>query len=161
MTLVMMLTTITVWAADITQNTAVLINNNNKSTYHNKSIAGTVPSFSSAGNGGFFISKGAIVVDGIELNLTIPDGVRAFKVYDPAGKDGVYETMNSFDINSLTLTAPTGYRLQLTGDAKVEKAHFWVNDAASVWGTKILDVNNYTTSVSVTSSSQWSDHGVR
>ena len=71
MTLVMMLTTITVWAADITQNTAVLINNNNKSTYHNKSIAGTVPSSSSAGNGGFFISKGAIVVDGIELNLTI------------------------------------------------------------------------------------------
>ena len=432
MTLVMMLTTATAWAADITQNTAVLINNNNKSTYHNKSIAGTVPNSSSAGNSGFFISKGAIVVDGIELNLTIdgfnvdysekyvtlsgislvngaklhltvkgtntliagyggagiavpfgctleitsastgtlnatggmyfgggagigsmgnghitqdtflypqgcgdiiinggtinaqggtwvlnvkpaggaagigssefsgaetditfgdntyinnvtgtitinggtvnakggnyaagigggysgtvkaititggnvtatagdggaaaigtgdngfissedkltcpliriehgtvqangnigfgnalnaacntgnsyafigdadvtctgsmnepkipesgnnetltiPDGVRAFKVYDPAGKDGVYKTMNSDEINSLTLTAPTGYRLQLTGDAKAENAHFYVNDAASVWATEIVDVRDKTASVSVTSSGQ-------
>ena len=69
--LVMLLTAQTAWAADITQNTAVVINSSNKSTYHNKSIAGTVPNSSSAGNSGFFISKGAIVVDGIELNLTI------------------------------------------------------------------------------------------
>ena len=61
---------------DITQNTAVVINSSNKSTYHNKSITGTVPSSSYAGQHGDFISQGAIVVDGIELNLTI-DGFTA------------------------------------------------------------------------------------
>lgn len=72
----MLLTTATAWAADITQNTAVVINSSNKSTYHNKSITGTVPSSSYAGQYNHFISQGAIVVDGIELNLTI-DGFNA------------------------------------------------------------------------------------
>lgn len=71
-----MMTATTAWAADITQNTAVVINSSNKSTYHNKSITGTVPSSSYAGQHGNFISQGAIVVDGIELNLTI-DGFTA------------------------------------------------------------------------------------
>ncbi len=71
-----LLTTTTAWAADITQNTAVVINSSNKSTYHNKSITGTVPSSSYTGQHGNFISQGAIVVDGIELNLTI-DGFTA------------------------------------------------------------------------------------
>ncbi len=71
LTLMMSLTAQTAQAADITQNTAVVINSGNKATYHNKSIAGTVPADSYAGKSGFFISKGAVVVDGIELNLTI------------------------------------------------------------------------------------------
>ena len=68
---VVMLTSLCVWAADITQNSAVVINNANKATYNNKSVAGTVPSNSYVGNNGTFTSTGAIVVDGIELNLTI------------------------------------------------------------------------------------------
>ena len=74
--MLLMMTATTAWAADITQNTAVVINSSNKSTYHNKSITGTVPSSSYAGQHGDFISQGAIVVDGIELNLTI-DGFTA------------------------------------------------------------------------------------
>ncbi len=65
-----------VYAADITQNTAIVINSSNKSTYNGKTITGTVPSSSYAGDQGTFISRGAIVVDGIELNLTI-DGFNA------------------------------------------------------------------------------------
>ena len=71
--LVTMLTTIGTWSADITQNTAVVINSSNKATYHNKSITGTVPSDSKAGTSDSFTSFGAIVVDGIDLNLTIED----------------------------------------------------------------------------------------
>ena len=72
--LMMLLTAATAWAADITQNTAVVINSSNKATYHNKSITGTVPSSSSAGTftvQQWYYSSGAIVVDGIDLNLTI------------------------------------------------------------------------------------------
>ena len=58
-------------AADITQNTAVVINESNKDKYESMTITGTVPDNSSAGTAGSFISKGAIFIDGIELNLTI------------------------------------------------------------------------------------------
>ncbi|MBQ9526956.1 MAG: hypothetical protein IJR68_05035, partial [Fretibacterium sp.] len=58
-------------AADVTLSSAVVINGSNKSQYEGKSIGGTIPAGSSAGESGFFISQGAIVVDGIELNLTI------------------------------------------------------------------------------------------
>ena len=75
-TIILALLTTATWAADITQNTAVVINSSNKSTYNNKSITGTVPSSSYTGQHGNFISQGAIVVDGIELNLTI-DGFTA------------------------------------------------------------------------------------
>lgn len=74
MLLIMLLAATTAGAADITQNTAVVINSGNKAMYNNKSIAGNVPGTSYAGNIGTFISRGAIVVDGIELNLTI-DGL--------------------------------------------------------------------------------------
>ncbi|MBQ6115023.1 MAG: hypothetical protein IJL11_06565, partial [Synergistaceae bacterium] len=58
-------------AADITLSSAVVINSSNKSQYECKTITGTIPADSSAGKIDSFISKGAIVVDGIELNLTI------------------------------------------------------------------------------------------
>jgi len=76
MLLAVLFTAQTAGAADITQNTAVVINSGNKATYNNKSVAGTVPADSYAGNQGSFISPGAIVVDGIELYLTI-DGFNA------------------------------------------------------------------------------------
>ena len=69
--ILVVLTSLNVGAADITQNSAVLINSGNKAKYNNKSITGTVPANSSAGSIGTFFSPGAIVVDGIELNLTI------------------------------------------------------------------------------------------
>ena len=57
----------------MTQNTSVVINSRNMAVYDGKTITGTVPPTSYAGNHGNFISQGAIVVDGIELNLTIKD----------------------------------------------------------------------------------------
>ena len=62
--LIMLLTATTAGAADITQNTAVVINSGNKAQYNNKSVAGNVPGTSQAGNIDTFISQGAIVVDG-------------------------------------------------------------------------------------------------
>jgi hypothetical protein len=49
--------------------------------------------------------------------ITIPDGVSAFKIYDPVGKDAEYSTQEK-GTSTLTLTAPTGYRLQVTGIVK-------------------------------------------
>ena len=60
--LLALLTATTAGAADITQNTAVVINS---STYEGKSITSTVPSTSYAGTRTKFTSTGAIVVDGI------------------------------------------------------------------------------------------------
>ena len=88
MLLMSVFTATTAWAADITQNTAVVIKSSNKATYHNKSIAGTVPANSSAGNNDDFISKGAIVVDGIELNLTI-DGFNTDYSNEPSIRSGI------------------------------------------------------------------------
>ena len=72
--LVMVLTTMTAWAADIAVNNALVINSSNKSTYNGKSIGGTIPGNSSAGMSTAFYSDAGIVVDGIDLNLTI-DGL--------------------------------------------------------------------------------------
>lgn len=72
--ILMVLTAPTAWAADITVNNALVINSSNKSTYNGKSIGGTIPGNSSAGTSTDFYSDAGIVVDGIELNLTI-DGL--------------------------------------------------------------------------------------
>ena len=69
--LVMLLTATTAWAADITLTSAVVINNGNKATYENKSVTGSIPKNSKAGSEDVFNSYGDIVVDGIELNLSI------------------------------------------------------------------------------------------
>ena len=126
LTLMMVLTAQTAWAADITQNTAVVINSGNKATYHNKSIAGTVPADSYAGNNGFFISKGAVVVDGIELNLTI-DGfnvdytVRATPVSGISLVNGATLHLTIKGENTLTagfggagIAVPDGCTLEIT-----------------------------------------------
>ena len=61
-------------ATDITLSSAIVINRNNIANYNNKSVAGTIPANSVAGDNGNFTSKGAIVVNEIEHNLTI-DGL--------------------------------------------------------------------------------------
>jgi hypothetical protein len=58
---------------DITQNSAVLINSSNLNTYEGKTVTGTVPSNSYATPSGLNVFSGAIVIDGIDLNLTIED----------------------------------------------------------------------------------------
>ena len=74
MLLMMLLTATTAGANNITLQRAVVINSGNKAKYHNNTLRGTMPANDAEGNSGNFISKGAIVVDGIELNLTI-DGL--------------------------------------------------------------------------------------
>ena len=46
------------------------------------------------------------------MSITIPSCVQSFKVYDHGGADGNY---TNFCDGTLTLTAPDGYKLQLTG----------------------------------------------
>ena len=58
--------------------------------------------------------------------ITIPSGVTSFKVYDDGGKDGAYSSSCS---GTLTLTAPTCYRIQLSGSIKTETDY----DKLTVW----------------------------
>ncbi len=67
------------------QNTAVVINTSNKSAYEGKTITGTVPSSSYAGDHRNFISQGAIVVDGIDLNLTIENFTADYSAFNTSG----------------------------------------------------------------------------
>jgi hypothetical protein len=61
--------------------------------------------------GGLFIN---MPISG-EQNITIPDGVTSFNVYDDGGKDGDHSwTADGY----LTITVPKDYVLQLTGKAK-------------------------------------------
>ncbi|OWV11274.1 hypothetical protein [Fibrobacter sp. UWB5] len=53
--------------------------------------------------------------------LTIPDGVTTFKVYDDGGKNDDY--MKGVN-DTLVLTAPSGYVLQLTGDIRTGYANW-------------------------------------
>ena len=101
-------------------------------------------------------------------SATIPMGVQSFKVYDDGGKGGDNYTSNSAGNYSnncdgtLTLTAPTGYVLQLSGSTTVEKNYdlLTVYDNSEASGTKLLDAVSSTSSgtqtaiTSVTSSGQ-------
>ena len=61
--------------------------------------------------GGLFVN---MPVSG-EQNITIPDGITSFKLYDDGGKDGMY----SYNADGyLTVTAPEGYVLQVSGTMK-------------------------------------------
>lgn len=86
-------------AADITLSSAVVINSSNELQYNGKSVGGTIPADSSAGEIGFFISQGAIVVDGIELNLTI-DGFNT----DYSAKNFMYSGISLVNGAKLHLT---------------------------------------------------------
>ena len=78
-----------------------------------------IPTFTSdlTAEGGLHLD---MVKDGYEI-ANIPEGVRSFKLYDNGGANGNYEN-NSSDI--LTITAPEGYRLNVTGSINVESGHY-------------------------------------
>ena len=54
------------------------------------------------------------------INVNIPDGVKSFNLYDNGGKNGLYEN-DSYDY--LTLTAPEGAYLVVTGSVTLERAY--------------------------------------
>ena len=74
------------------------------------------------------------------VNANIPSGVKSFKVYDNGGKDGVYEA-NSND--TLTLTAPEGYRIKLTGNVKTEMGwdSLYVFDGGNTSANRLLKIS--------------------
>jgi len=112
---------------------------NNTATFTMPSIPTTVtvtPTFNNTltADGGLFVNmpkKDSKTID-------IPKGVQSFKIYDDGGKDGNYSAGCG---GYLTLTAPEGYRLQLSGTIASENHHdnlnVWDNSTNS--GTKLLD----------------------
>ena len=69
--------------------------------------------------------------------LTIPSGIRSFKVYDDGGENGTYS--NNYE-GTLVLTAPEGYVLQLSGGITTESADkLTVYDNSEASGTKLID----------------------
>ena len=71
-------------------------------------------------------------------SATIPTGTQSFKVYDDGGATGNYS--DNCD-GTLTLTAPEGYVLQLSGNITTQSSwdYLTVYDGADKWGTKLLD----------------------
>lgn len=71
-------------------------------------------------------------------SITIPTGVQSFKVYDHGGANGVYA---SYCDGSLTLTAPEGRKLQLTGTMKAGTIYdkLSVYDGTSTNATVLLE----------------------
>ncbi|PWJ67776.1 CUB domain-containing protein [Fibrobacter sp. UWB15] len=94
------------------------------------------------------------------FDASFTEGVKSFKVYDNGGKNGVYEA-NSND--TLTLAAPNGYRLKLTGSAIMENGYeyLYVYDGENTKAQSLLTItgsansNNptYTTNISAITSS--------
>ena len=69
--------------------------------------------------------------------LTIPSGVRSFKVYDDGGENGTYS--NNYK-GTLVLTAPEGYVLQLSGGITTESSDkLTIYDNSEASGTKLID----------------------
>jgi hypothetical protein len=86
--------------------------------------------------------------DGLHLDMrknmnfaaSIPSGVKSFNVYDNGGRDGSYEP-NSED--TLTLAAPEGYRMILTGSVNMENngwEYLYVYDGNSTKAQNLLSM---------------------
>ena len=71
-------------------------------------------------------------------SVTIPSGVQSFKVYDDGGATGNY---SYYCDGYLTLTAPDGYVLLLSGNITINHSWSWltVYDNSSANGTMLLD----------------------
>ena len=99
---------------------------------------------------------------------TIPSGVQSFKVYDDGGASSNYSDNCS---GYLTLTAPEGYVLQLSGSITTETNYDYltVYDNSAASGTKLLDeVSSTSTAITTVASSGqsmtlyfYSDHGYK
>ena len=90
--------------------------------------------------------------DGLSVNMpttgtktvTIPSGVQSFKVYDDGGASGNYSANCA---GTLTLTAPEGYVLQLSGSITTETPdHLTVYDGSDNQAKKLLNAVSSTTS---------------
>ena len=86
-------------------------------------------------------------------SLTIPSNVKSFKVYDDGGSTGNYS--NNCD-GTLVLTAPTGYRMQLSGGIKLYNGYkgiptFTVYDGSNNTASELYHKNGYYGSTTVTS----------
>ena len=71
------------------------------------------------------------------INTNIPAGVKSFNLYDNGGKNGAYES-NSKDI--LTLNAPTGFYLVVTGLVTLERGYdsLYIFDGANTSAAKLF-----------------------
>ncbi|SHK49455.1 CUB domain-containing protein [Fibrobacter sp. UWT2] len=89
-----------------------------------------------------FTAAGGLHLDmrrNANVKANIPSGVKSLKVYDNGGKDGVYEASSN---DTLTLTAPEGYRIKLTGNVKTEKGwdYFYVFDGENASANNLLTI---------------------
>ena len=89
-----------------------------------------------------FTAAGGLHLDmrrNTSFNASVPGNIKSFKIYDNGGKDGVYEA-NSND--TLTLAAPVGYRMILTGNVKTERGYdyLYVYDGANTSAKKLLSI---------------------
>ncbi len=82
----------------------------------------------------------------------IPEGVQSFKVYDDGGKDGRYS--ESCD-GTLTLTAPEGYQLQLSGSMDTNEllTHLFVFDGTDDKATRLLNYEGGSRQITTVTSS--------
>ena len=85
------------------------------------------------------------------FDASIPENVKSFKVYDNGGRGDAYES-NSDD--TLTLTAPEGYRMKLTGSVIMEEnsAYMYAYDGGNTQAQTLLSVTGSANSSNTTSS---------
>ena len=88
-----------------------------------------------------FSASGGIYVDMRatgKTSISLSENIKSFKIYDDGGRNGDYS--NNCD-GTLSLTAPTGYVLELSGNIYSYDTgdYLTVYDASSASGTKLLD----------------------
>lgn len=87
-----------------------------------------------------------------EKTFAIPEGVQSFKVYDDGGKDGRY---SDGCYGTLTLTAPEGYQLQLSGsmDTDADMTDLIVFDGTDNKATRLLNYGGGSRQITTVTSS--------
>ena len=85
------------------------------------------------------------------FDASVPGEIKSFKIYDNGGKDGAYEA-NSND--TLTLAAPEGYRMILTGSVVMEKnyEYLYVYDGENTKANTLLSTTGSANRSNTTSS---------
>ena len=101
-----------------------------------------------------FTAAGGLHLDFVrnkKNEVNIPSGVASFKIYDNGGKDSAYEA-NSND--TLTLAAPEGYRMKLTGSVIMENGYeyLYVYDGKNTKANSLLSTTGSANSNNMTSS---------
>lgn len=76
-------------------------------------------------------------------SATIPAGVESFKIYDHSGSTGNYDNNTE---GSLTLTAPTGYKHQLTGTVTTNATSDYLTVTDDAAASTLIDQIRSTTS---------------